>query len=244
MLDLGFKIKTELAEILYLISVVIYKLINNLSCEKWGFEILFHCNISKLHFLQHRLNNKTFVKLYCFMYKTKQMSLIEKVKEKYNFSVGTKAQSYVNEFYSRRQSTRSISAKVKGNYGEYLASLTLRGQSLKPACSCYVGKYGCHHTDALAFTYLQDPDSFTLKKVKIQPNAKTLEELKHYLDNVSLEELIIQLKKKGISQKAFAESINMKTSHLSAVKRAESRNRHFHELGAIKLACVWVLEKL
>ncbi len=53
-----------------------------------------------------------------------------------------------------------------------------------------------------------------------------------------------QLKQKGISQKAFAESVGMSTQHLSAVKRAEKSNRTYHELGAIKLACVWVLTHL
>jgi hypothetical protein len=36
----------------------------------------------------------------------------------------------------------------------------------------------------------------------------------------------------------------MSTQHLSAVKRAEKSNRNYHELGAIKLACVWVLTHL
>ena len=36
----------------------------------------------------------------------------------------------------------------------------------------------------------------------------------------------------------------MSTQHLSAVKSSELRNRRFHELGAIKLAVLWVLQKL
>ncbi len=40
----------------------------------------------------------------------------------------------------------------------------------------------------------------------------------------------------------FAESIKMNTRHLSAIKSSELRNRYFNELGATKLACLWVLE--
>jgi transcriptional regulator with XRE-family HTH domain len=50
------------------------------------------------------------------------------------------------------------------------------------------------------------------------------------------------LKEKGIAQKAFAAGIGMSTQHLSAVKSSEIKNRFYHELGAIKLACLWVLE--
>ena len=34
----------------------------------------------------------------------------------------------------------------------------------------------------------------------------------------------------------------MNTRHLSAIKSSELRNRYFNELGATKLACLWVLE--
>jgi len=36
----------------------------------------------------------------------------------------------------------------------------------------------------------------------------------------------------------------MNTRHLSAIKASELRNRSFNELGATKLACLWVLEHL
>ena len=49
--------------------------------------------------------------------------------------------------------------------------------------------------------------------------------------------------KHGITQKAFCESIGMSTRHLAAVKSSELRNRYYHELGAMKLACLWVLER-
>jgi hypothetical protein len=47
-----------------------------------------------------------------------------------------------------------------------------------------------------------------------------------------------------IAQTAFAESIGRNTRYLSAIKASELRHRSFHELGATKLACLWVLEHL
>jgi hypothetical protein len=47
-----------------------------------------------------------------------------------------------------------------------------------------------------------------------------------------------------IERTAFAESIGMATRHLSAIKASELRHRYFHELGATKLACLWILEHL
>jgi transcriptional regulator with XRE-family HTH domain len=56
------------------------------------------------------------------------------------------------------------------------------------------------------------------------------------------ESLLGRLKEKGITQKTFAASIGMSTQHLSAVKSSELNNRFYHELGATKLACLWILE--
>lgn len=50
------------------------------------------------------------------------------------------------------------------------------------------------------------------------------------------------MRAKGITQKAFCEVVGMGTGHLTAVKSSELRNRRFHELGAIKLAVLWMLE--
>jgi hypothetical protein len=65
-----------------------------------------------------------------------------------------------------------------------------------------------------------------------------------YLERVTLDSLLLELKSKGMSQKAFAETIGMSTRHLSTIKSSELRNRCFHELGATKLACMWFLEHL
>ena len=54
---------------------------------------------------------------------------------------------------------------------------------------------------------------------------------------------LFRLRAIGITQKAFAESIGMNSRHLSAVKSSERRNRYFNELGAVKVACLWFLER-
>ncbi|MCP4361068.1 MAG: hypothetical protein GY796_23925 [Chloroflexi bacterium] len=71
-----------------------------------------------------------------------------------------------------------------------------------------------------------------------------LDSLQAYLDSVTLDELTKQMRAKGITQKAFCEAIGMNPCHLTAVKSSERHNRRFHELGAIKLAVLWVLEHL
>jgi hypothetical protein len=116
-------------------------------------------------------------------------------------------------------------------------------RGLASACSCYIGKQGgCHHCQALALTFLNDPTSFEeIQEVPLQE----VEQLAHVYVNLrgrTLDSLLGELKAKGITQKDFAESIGMSTRHLSAIKSSEQRNRCFHELGATKLACLWVLE--
>ena len=65
-----------------------------------------------------------------------------------------------------------------------------------------------------------------------------------HLQSVTLEVLLTQLKDQGITQKAFAEQIGMHTRHLAAMKSSELRHHYCNELGATKLACLWVLEHL
>ena len=67
--------------------------------------------------------------------------------------------------------------------------------------------------------------------------------MNQYLQGTTLDALLQELKTHGITQKAFAQAIGMNSRHLSAVKSSELRNRFYHELGATKLACLWVLER-
>ncbi len=175
---------------------------------------------------------------------TKQdTKLVTAIKNNYKYSISTKAKRYVNAFYDKTKTTTQIKAKVAGNHGEYTVSIKVKGNSITSACSCYIGKHGgCHHCEALAFNFINAPASFKKKTVPRRKNISDLETLRKYLEGVTLEDLVAEMKKKGITQAAFAESIGMSSRHLGAIKSAEKRNRHFHELGATKLACLWVLE--
>ena len=79
---------------------------------------------------------------------------------------------------------------------------------------------------------------------KQRKDVRTLTDVQAYLQSVTLEALLTQLKDKGITQKAFAEQIGMNTRHLAAIKSSELRHHYFNELGATKLACLWMLEHL
>ena len=156
-----------------------------------------------------------------------------------------KAQPYVNAFSARVRSGTKITAKVVGNHGTYTVSIQLDPQGLTSACSCYIGKHGfCHHCEALAIAFVQDPGQFTVIIPKQRKDVRHLTDVQAYLQSVTLEALLAQLKDKGITQKAFAEQIGMNTRHLAAIKSSELRQHYFNELGATKLACLWVLEHL
>jgi len=156
----------------------------------------------------------------------------------------SKAQRYVGQFFDQQRIGTKITAKVLGNHGTYTVSIQIDEQQLSSACSCYIGKHGyCHHCEALAKTFLDDVSVFKEVKLKKWEDVERLAELHDYLQGVTLESLVAELKANGISQKAFAESIGMGSRHLSAIKSSEKRNRYYHELGATKLACLWVLEQ-
>lgn len=157
---------------------------------------------------------------------------------------GDKAKAYVGQFSNRIRMGAKIIAKVAGNHGTYTVSIQATPQfTTTSACSCFIGKGGyCHHCAALAETFLKAPESFVEKVAKNLEAVKGLEDVAEYLESITLESLISRLKEQGISQKAFAASIGMSTQHLSAVKSSELNNRFYHELGATKLACLWILE--
>ncbi len=91
---------------------------------------------------------------------------------------------------------------------------------------------------------MQDPSLFQVVTPKQRKDVRTLTDVQAYLQSVTLEALLTQLKDKGITQKALAEQIGMNTRHLAAIKASELRHHYFNELGATKLACLWVLEHL
>jgi len=165
------------------------------------------------------------------------------IKRRWSWVPSKKAKSYVNAFFAAERRGTKISAKVVGNHGTYTVSIQVDTQGTTSACSCYIGKSGhCHHCEALAITFLNDPSQFKIVKAKQAKEVRQLTDVRAYLDSVTLDALLTQLKAKGITQKAFAEQIGMNTRHLSAIKSSELRHHYFNELGATKLACLWILE--
>jgi hypothetical protein len=156
-----------------------------------------------------------------------------------------KATPYINAFTAKVRSGAKITANVVGNHGTYTVSIQLDAQDITSACSCYIGKHGyCHHCEALAHTFIQDPGPFKVVKPKQRQDVREIKDVQAYLQGVTLESLLSQLKEKGITQKAFAEQIGMNPRHLTAIKSSELRHHYFNELGATKLACLWVLERV
>ena len=154
-----------------------------------------------------------------------------------------KSRPYVGQFFDRTRTRTKIAARVEGNHGTYTVSLKPDRGGTDSACSCYIGRDGyCHHCHALALTFLKQPDSFEVIRQKRRKDVKKIDDLPAYLKGVTLDDLVKQLKDRGITQKALAESIGMNGRHLSAIKSSERRNRYFNELGAVKLACLWVLQ--
>jgi len=167
------------------------------------------------------------------------------IKGQWSRAPSKKAQPYVNAFSAAARSGMKITAKVVGNHGTYTVSIQLDTQGLTSACSCYIGKHGhCHHCEALAVTFLRDPGVFKVVTPTQRKDVRGLTDVQAYLQSVTLEALLTQLKDKGITQKAFAEQIGMNTRHLTAIKASELRHHYFNELGATKLACLWMLEHL
>jgi hypothetical protein len=99
-------------------------------------------------------------------------------------------------------------------------------------------------SEALAITFLDDPRAFKTVKLKQAKDVRQLTDVRAYLDSVTLDTLLSQLKAEGITQKAFAEQIGMNTRHLAAIKASELHHHYFNELGATKLASLWMLEHL
>ncbi len=171
-------------------------------------------------------------------------TLTDAIRQRWPESPSRKAQGYVGKFVKRRRTGPKISARVEGNYGMYTVSIKIKDDELRTACSCYVGKEEgfCHHCVALGFTFLNDPDTFEEVQVKERVSLKSLDDLASYLGTVTLNDVIVELKAQGITQQALAASLGMNPQHLSAIKSSELKNRYFNELGATKLACLWVLE--
>lgn len=158
---------------------------------------------------------------------------------------GEKARHYLGKFHALQHIGDRITPKVEGNHGVYAVSIRVQDGHVSSTCGCYIGKHGyCHHCEALAHTFLQTPAAFVEVISKDKAELSALGDLPDYIKSTTLESLLAELKARGITQKAFADSIAMNPRHLAAVKSSELRNHFFNELGAIKLACLWMLERV
>ena len=165
------------------------------------------------------------------------------IQRRWSYPPSVKAQNYVERFFEQTRQDTKIKAKVEGNHGTYTVSIKATDTGIDAACSCYIGSDGyCHHCEALALTFINNAEAFKLLPTKTKAKIKTLEDIHFYLQGVTLDYLLKELQAKGITQKAFAESIGMNARHLSSIKSSELKNRYYHELGATKLACLWVAE--
>src|SRR5262245_50208080 len=83
------------------------------------------------------------------------------VRRHWSGTLSDKAKRYVDAFFDTMRIGTKIIAKVHGNHGIYTVSIHLKEQTINAACSCYIGKGGgCHHCEALARMFLNNPDTF------------------------------------------------------------------------------------
>jgi hypothetical protein len=154
-----------------------------------------------------------------------------------------KARRYVGQFLNRRRIGLKIVADVEGNHGTYTVSLDASPETPAGACSCYIGASGgCHHVRALAQTFLDDPATFVPQETRTRGQVRTLEGLALYLETTSLEALLDDLKDHGLSPRQMGELLGAGRRTLSDAARDEARNQGADTLGALKLACLYLLE--
>ncbi len=94
----------------------------------------------------------------------------------------------------------------------------------------------------MAHTFLKNPEDFEIIKEVKRTRLNTLDKIRDYLDYVTLEDLTDEMASLGLTQTDMAKATGTSSAHISAVKRSEARNRHFKELGVIKMACLWMID--
>lgn len=181
------------------------------------------------------------------------LDLTQEIEKRWgNAGSNPKARRYIGKFWDRTRRGSLISGMVQGNHGNYHVSIELYSAGISSRCSCYIGKHGyCHHCAALGLTFLAEPESFAVvADVVVEADqivtdvVRDLDTLQNYLNGMALADLLKKMRQKGITQKAFCAAVGMSTGHLSTLRSSELRNRRFHELGATKLAVLWVMENL
>jgi hypothetical protein len=73
------------------------------------------------------------------------------------------------------------------------------------------------------------------------PQFDNLDELEDYLEGITLEELLEECRRRGITQKRLAKMFRLPANFLTVVKSSERKGHYFNFIGACKLACLYVL---
>jgi uncharacterized Zn finger protein len=154
-----------------------------------------------------------------------------------------KARRYVGQFFSRQRIGLKLIAEVEGSQGVYTVSIDANTEPPTGACSCYIGAGGgCHHVRALAQTFFDAPASFALQETRTREQVRTLEDLALYLQTTPLEVLLDDLKAHDLPPRQVSELLGADKRTLSDAARDEARNQRAEALGALKLACLYLLE--
>ena len=74
------------------------------------------------------------------------------------------------------------------------------------------------------------------------PKFDNLTELEIHLQETTLESLLDECRRRGLTQKRLAEMFGLPANFLSVVKRSECKGHYFNFIGAYKIACLYVLE--
>lgn len=156
-----------------------------------------------------------------------------------------KSESYVGNFFDCNLNNNILSGKIRGNHGEYKVEITVNdsGAIEQHKCMCEVSKNEfCKHSIALCLTYIYTPWVFSGKKMNRQ-NIKTIEDVKYFISTTTLRELFLELKDLGYSLSDIADLLKISTVQLSSVIRDDQYGKNHLLTDAIKLSCLYLLEK-
>lgn len=73
------------------------------------------------------------------------------------------------------------------------------------------------------------------------PRFDNLEDLEDYVEYITLEALLEECRKQGITQKRLAKMFRLPSNFLTVVKSSERKGHYFNFIGACKIACLHVL---
>jgi uncharacterized Zn finger protein len=177
------------------------------------------------------------------MTRTELETLVQRLSDRRIDPADVKARRYVGQFFNRRRTGLRIIADVEGNHGTYTVSIDTSTEPPTGACSCYIGAGGgCHHVRALAQTFFDAPESFDPQETRTREQVRTLDDLALYLKMTPLKALLDGLKAHGLSQRQVGDLLDAGRRTLSDALRDEARNERAGTLGALKLACLYLLE--